>query len=520
MNNLFSRIPKEYWAYLALAVWGALVFILLNKTIYGLDEGAAHALLLVWSVSDGVVSSIVTLGLPDFRTLFFIPPGVLFTGNVLAAKMATMLVMAITAWALHSWRQQKHDTESSLLATGLLLISPLLLSQIDTMSVAPFLLLTFVLGAWADQNYRAAKLAFGGMYFAQIFLCLIGISLHPAGFAYPLALLWTWYKNPLDKEHRKYMFIGTGAVIVIALALTSGWRHVELFLNPIRALSDMLFGPDGDMGVSRWIAGIVMACLLLWVLAKQAVQLWGDMLGRILVLALAIGLLSGDQLFGVIALVICLYWGLPLLLSRPVNPESGFWGQRGAALVVVFLVSTVFMINDRGYYETRLIDQLSARDTLIKALAEDGGYFMKNEPQPANEHGNVATPDDETRHARSLTPVPPLPQGEEYGSSLRESQGNQGKDVRKRLRVASQWPGLTMLACKCDALPLPPEAHDSDALLAMLKGVDYLLFDPRDPANRSLSHNLSTMDAGRVETVDLKPGGVIVLIKNRVQAGK
>jgi len=39
-----------------------------------------------------------------------------------------------------------------------------------------------------------------------------------------------------------------------------------------------------------------------------------------------------------------------------------------------------------------------------------------------NGHGEVATPDNKAGHARSLTPVPPLPVGEGYGSSLREFQ--------------------------------------------------------------------------------------------------
>ena len=37
-----------------------------------------------------------------------------------------------------------------------------------------------------------------------------------------------------------------------------------------------------------------------------------------------------------------------------------------------------------------------------------------------NNHGKKATPDNETCHDRSLTPVPPLPEGEGYGSSLSE----------------------------------------------------------------------------------------------------
>ena len=483
MNNWLSRIPKESWAYLSLALWGSLVFMLLNKTNYGLDEGGAHALLLVWSVADGVVSSIVTLGLPDFRTLFFIPAGVLWTGNVLAAKLTTLLVMAIVAWALHSWRRQsKEAEEASLLATGLLLISPLILNQIDTISVAPYLLFTFVLGTWADKVYRDSKLALGGMYFSQIFLSLVCITLHPMGLAYPLVLLWTWYKNPLDKEHRNYMFIGIISAMVVALALTMGWHHVEWFTNPIRATSSLILGPSdgGDLGIDGWIFGVGMLCLLLWTVISQAARLWADLLGRILVIALAIGLFVGDEIFAVVALTTILYWGLPVLLNKPVNARGGFWGQRGIALILLFVVSTTFMMGDKSRYQAMLTDELSPRDTLIRALAEEGGDFLKDEPV--------------------------------------QDKTVQGKTPKKQLRVASQWPGLTMLACRCDALPLPPEAKDSEALYAMLKGVDYLVFDPHAPANNSLAHNLATMQAGLVETVDLKKGGVIVLVKKQVPA--
>ena len=39
------------------------------------------------------------------------------------------------------------------------------------------------------------------------------------------------------------------------------------------------------------------------------------------------------------------------------------------------------------------------------------------------------------------------------------------------------------------------------------------MFDPRDPKNSSLSHNLALMGAGKVETIILQQGGVIVEIK-------
>jgi hypothetical protein len=447
--------------------------MLLHRTSYGIDEGAAHALLLVWSVSDNVVSPIVTLGLPDFRTLFLAPVGILWTGNILAAKIATMLVMAIAVWAFHSWRIRSGHAESALFATGLLLISPLAIAQIDTISVAPYLLFAFAVGAWADQLYRESQRAFGGLYFFQILLCLISVTLHPVGLAYPLALLWSWYKSPLDQKHRTYFFGGVTIAVLSALALTSGWNHIEWFANPVRSLSSALLGSaEGDtFGAFHWICGIGMFFVLVAVVLKQAGNLWSDFLGRILVFALAIGLLTGDEIFGIVALVICLYWGFPILLQRSTNPENGLWGQRGIILLLSVVISTTYMVIDKENYRLLPMDYLSPRDTLIKALAEDSGFFSNGD-------------------------------------------SSQSPAAKHPIRVASQWPSLTMLACRCDALPLPPDAQNSEALLAMLRGIDYLIFDPRNPSNSSLSHNLALMDAGKVETVALQLGGVIVQIKH------
>ncbi len=472
MNNWLTKIPMRYFAYFALSIWAALSFMLLHKTSYGVDEGAAHALLLVWSVSDNVVSPIVTLGFPDFRTLFLAPVAILWTGNIVAAKVATMLIMAIAAWAVHAWRFRSGYGESALLATGLLLISPLVIAQIDTISVAPYLLFTFALGAWSDQLYRESKRAFGGMYFAQILLCLISITLHPIGLAYPFALLWSWYRNPLDQKHKRYFYSGIGIAVLMALALTSGWSHVEWFSNPVRSLSGVLLGSaEGEeFGAFHWICGIGMLFVLIYVLWRQAANLWADFLGRIMISALIIGLLTGDEIFGVVALAICLYWGLPLLLQKPANPDSNSWGK-APVLALSFVISTTFMLIDKQNYQQLPMDYLSPRDTLIKTLAEDGGFFSNKD------------------------------------TDLDSS-------ARKPVRVASQWPGLTMLACRCDALPLPPNAKNSDALLAMLRGIDYLIFDPRNPTNSALSRNLAMMDSGNVETVALQAGGVIVQVKH------
>jgi hypothetical protein len=479
MNNWLLRIPQKYWAYLALSLWGVLSYILLHKTPYGIDEGAARALLLVWSVVGDVVSPVVTLGLPDFRTVFFVPVGYLWPGNIVAAKITAMLVMACAVWTIHRWRQHSGYSESSLLATGLLLISPLLIDQIDTISVAPYLLITFALGVWLDQIYRESPHAFGGMYFSQICLCMVSVTFHPAGLGYPLALLWSWYKNPADPKHRNYFFGGIIFVVPFVLLLTMGWNHTEWFSNPVRSLSSLLAGPPTakDTGIFRWISGIGIFVVLLLVIWKQAGNLWADFLGRTLLIALIIGILAGDETWSIIALTICLYWGLHWLMHTRANSSSGFWGQRGMAMLLFLVISTTFMLVDKARYQMVLAGYLSSRDNLIKTLAEDSGNFLNDEP-------------------------------------------GENPAAKKPVRVASQWPGLTMLACRCDALPLPPSAKDSEALIAMLRGVNYLIFDPRDPANSSLSHNLATMDAGKVETIALQPGGVIVEIKNSAPVQK
>ena len=76
-----------------------------------------------------------------------------------------------------------------------------------------------------------------------------------------------------------------------------------------------------------------------------------------------------------------------------------------------------------------------------------------------------------------------------------------------------------MLACRCGTFPLPPPAKDEQALLAMLRGVNFLIFDPRNPQNSSLSHNLALINAGKVETVALQDGGVIVEVKELAPVG-
>ncbi|MGB8078434.1 MAG: hypothetical protein WCE58_13300 [Gallionella sp.] len=473
MNNWLQRIPPKFWAYAAFLLWGALAYTLLNKTPYGVDEGAARALLLVWSVAGDVVSPIVTLGLPDFRAIFFVPVGYLWPGNIVAAKIFTLLVMSGAVWGIHRWRQHSGNSESALLASGLLLISPLVIEQIDTISVAPYLLFIFAVGTWSNQFYRESPRAFGGMYFSQILLCMVSVTMHPIGLAYPLSLLWEWYKSPADAKHKNHFFAGIIFVVLFALLLTLGWNHIGWFGNPVRSLSSWFSGASSadDTGIFIWISGIGALVILLLVIWKQAGNLWADFLGRTLLIGSIIGISAGDKTWAIAVLTMSLYWGFPLLLPSRTDSQGGFLGQRGIAMALLFILSTAFMMADKTNYQMMLAGYISPRDNLIKTLVEDKGDFL----------------------------------GDDAGHN---------DPAKKPVRVASQWPGLTMLACRCDALPLPPPANDSIGLLAMLRGIDLLIFDPRDPSNISLARNLATMEAGRVETVALQKGGVIVEIKS------
>lgn len=473
-SNLISRIPPRYWGYLTLLLWGVCTLFLLRHDPYGLNEGAAKSLLLVWSIADHVASSVVTFGAPDLRILLYIPAGFLWTGNIFAAKVFTILLSAFTAWLLYSWKQSNADTESALVATGLLIISPLTLMQIDSLSPGIYLLLAFALGAWLNKAYRTAPYPFGGWYFAQLFLSALSASLHPAGLAYPLALLWSWYKDPLDRKQQKYFYIGIGFVVLSTLVIRMGWNDMEWLQNPIRNLATIALGapPNNEMSAMRWTTGIAILLALATVILKQHRILWSDFTGRTLLLGLVLGAATSDPAWAMIALSIILYFGAPLLLNTT-QSSGGFMHQRGIAMLLIIVFSTLFMRADRSHYEIRQYGILSDQDQLIKTLS------------------------GEAENARK---------------AAEEKEGTE--DASVRLRVASQWPSRTMIACRCDTLPLPPAAKNPQEQLSMLHSITHLLFNPQQPANILLARNLSVLGGDSTETIALEPGGVLLHFKN------
>jgi len=470
-------IPRRYWGGLTLLVWGVIALLLLRQGPYALDEGAAKALLLDWSIGDQVANSVVTLGTPDMRALLWLPLGFLWPGQVFAAKVATVLIMAMTAAALYLWRRNQGTEEEALLLTGLLLIAPFTLQQIDSLSPGVVLLAAFMAGALLDRAYRETPRTFAGLYFAQLALCAFSVSLHPAGLAYPLALSWSWRAQPLDRTQQRAFHVGIALVSLLTLVLRMGWHDLGTWQNPIINAAAMLWGPylqSGDVALGDWVTGLLMLGLLLAVIAHQRRLLWDDFMGRNLLLGVVFGAFLCDAVWGFLALALLLYGGLPWLLKpRAALLRQGFLVQRGWVWVLLLLLCTIDTRVDRAWALETHHGVLSDQDQLIKTFAEDMEQARrlleeKNQPFP-------------------------------------------------RIRIASQWPARTMVACRCDALPLPPAAKDPQTQLAMLHGLTHLMLLPSASKNLGLAENLSLLGT-EVETVSLQPGGVILRIKAPVMA--
>lgn len=449
-------------------VWGGVILALhmLRLDTYGINEAAARALLLGWSIVDQVVSPTVVTGFPDFRALLFFPVGLYWPGSVIAVKVFTMLITFAGGVMFYKWNRQYADDETALLATGLLLIAPLTLQQIDTLAAGPYLLLAFALGRWLDQAYRRTNRQFGSWYFLQLIITMIAVSVHPVGLAYPLSLMWEWHKNPLGQRHKKQILVGILISVVFVLLLRKGWSTQVWLNNPYNVFTDFIFGFEPVGSVYMAIAGLLGA-LTLVVLAIDFRKMFGDIIGRMLLFGFVIGLFAADSSWAFISMSILLYCGIPRLISaNETLGITGFMGQRGLVLVITFLLALLFMQSDKGYRSAVARNALLPVDKLILTLDTE------LEDVPEDEH----------------------------------------------ILIMSQWPGRTMLAVKRPSLPLPPAYKNPDTLLKNIKGTTHLIFDPFKPANKPLADQLFAA-AGATKTLSLQEGGVILRILDKDNAG-
>lgn len=465
MMTALQQYIQRYWGFIALLAWGGAILAagLVRFSAFHMDETSARALLLTWSLIQQIATPIPLAKLPDLRTLLVMPLAVYWPGSLIAAKVFSMLLAFAAAALIYRWSKFTATREVALIATALLLICPLTIKQVDAVGAAPFLLLAFGLSPILDRRYRAGQRLVSGWYFSQILLATFAVSLHPAGLAYPLALAWSWYKAPIAPRQRS-LYIGLVAGPLFILLFQEGWVSPDWLANPVAALASIFSGTPTAMGQSSPLIGFLLLFLLIALFILDHNFLGSDFLGRVLMLAVLTGLSAADDTWGMTALVFILFRGMYfLVLANERLNRPGLLGERGIVLLCLFAIATAFMVADKTYARVIETHALSPQDQLIQDTAK------------------IAKMEEKLK----------------------------GRQVR----IASQWPGRTMLACKCYVLPLPPPSPDSDAFVKQIRGIDYLVFDHKARSNHRLVRDIAKA-GGATETVAVKSAGVILQVRN------
>lgn len=453
--------------------WAVVAGFALRAGPYGLTEEGSKALLLAWSVADQVPSTAITLGAPDIRLIFFLPLAFPWPGQLLAAKLLTLLIMAAAGAVLYSWRARDDQGEAALLATGLLLLAPLCIESIDALSAAPFLLAICGSASWLNRRLSQERGTLGGWFFAQLFLCGAAVSLHPAGLAYPVALILYWLAEPKERRDRQIALLGIPLVVALTLVIRAGWGGVVLGQNPLPAAATIFSGsrPDVPLSVAAWVGGFALLVLTAAVALHERKRSMADISGIALLLSVLFGAIAADKTWALLMLAVLLYGGFPWLLRACAALKGkGLMLQRGWLWLLLLVICTSFMRTNRIDFEVARLNLLSAQDELIRDLTVGIDGLKGTGPAPGP------------------TPGPAKP-----------------------IVVASPWPARTSIACKCAALPLPPAAKDPQSQLAMMRGVSYvILADSID--SRALADNFARLSA-RTEVMSKEPGGVILRLK-------
>lgn len=461
MENV-KNIPEKYIGLGILLVWGGLflLFDLVRLDAFGLDEGAARALILNWSVSDNIVNPIFVLGAPDFRALLFLPIGAYWSGNMMAAKIFSLIISFAAAWLLYNWAKKRENNEAATIASALFLVSPIIVQQIDSMGAGPYLLLAFAVGAWLDNSYRKTAKYFGGWYFLQLVWIAIVVTIHPIGLAYPLALAYWWYSRPHTDKSGRHVFIGIFIATVIAIAMKLGWQGLAWFSNPFAVLSTSLQGGIiGSAEEINWIPGIIASFVLAILVYIERARLSQDFLGLMLLSSLFIGIFAADAVWATFVITFVIYSGTARL-SEWNNTKTSFIGQKGTLIAITFVTLTFFMVQAKHHAIDNKLGILSPEDELIQTLSR----MASDKDQP--------------------------------------------------FRAASQWPGRSMLATKRDVLPLPPAFSSAEELYEKaVSGVTHILFNPYTSDNSGLAKHLAMLTS-RTETAALNKFGVLIKVND------
>lgn len=476
------------WA--ALLAWLILGVIVIDKNVYGLNEGGARDLLYVWSVIDHVANPIILAGTPDLRTFFFIPVGLYWTGSVLAAKIFTLVIAGISIILLFQWAQRRFGHETALITSGLLLIAPLSLYEINSLGAGIYCLLCFALSTPLDQRFRKSPIAFSGYYFSQLFFVAVAVSLHPMGLAYPLALAQQWRRNPVNSSLQKQILYGVGITSLLFTGLRLGWQDLDWLSNPLVSLGYIILGPNqqGLFGASYGVWGGILLLLTALLIFFKHKTLREDLCGASLLYSCVIGLLVADTAWALMVMALMFYTGIAQLLHWHTHLKvRNFIGQRGIVLALILLLGIQFMLNAKTQYLLAQKQILTPTDQLLFALSLEVQQNQM-ELKLAQEQENKNPHDPQLKlHLAFLEKNTP--------------------------RIASQWPARTMVACQCFVVPLPPPQDTPEKQLQILGGaITHLVFDHQAKKNQALVANIAQL-SGQLETTIQGMGGVVVRVR-------
>ena len=466
---MFSTIRDQLAArHLGLAgycllAWGFMALFRYDQ--YGIEESAALDLLLNWSIVQQIASPVAFFGVPDLRAILFIPLDMHWVGSLAAVKVYTMFFLFGTTLMLYRWGESRFGSEASMIATALLLISPVTLMQVDAIGSGIYLLWAFAVAAVLDELIHASERTAPSWLFLQILVCAFAVSLHPMGLALPLALIWRWLREQEMIQKRRRMMLTLLITTAVMLLLRWGWYGIDASAaNPLTVLADALIGSP-LLHAKSWGMGLIVADLgaaaVIATLLIRKLDL--DVTSLMLILASLIGLLHADHAWTLIYWAMTLYLGVPLLIR--LNERIGWRGlagQRGGVLIVVMVVVVMATMVAKNSYATRQMEMKGPTDQVI-AVAE--------------------------REAANA------PVGE--------------------FVIASQWPARTLLATRRDVLPLPPYLSDIAEFEAKIKGVSHVVFDPQAKGQHKLAQNMAAL-SHKFETIALMPGGVVLKRKPEV----
>ncbi len=455
LKKIQESFQPRYLGLIGLCLLAWVYLSLFRYDSYGIEEGAALAMLMNWSIVHQIASPVAFFGIPDLRAVLFVPLDMYWAGSLIAAKVFTMYILFGTALLMYRWSEETHSGESSMMATALLLIAPISLMQTDAIGSGIYLLFSFVIAGWLNQAISDSDKTIPSWFFLLILIIALAVSMHPMGVAIPLALTIHWLRNRENIATSKRMIGMLALTTVLMLLLRWGWYGIDAASNPLIILSDSILGSP-VLHHSGPGFGILITALLLVTIGIRLFRRVDDSVSVILISASLIGFLHADHAWVFIVVATVLYLGIPLLIE--LNTRIGghnLLGQRGILLAVVISIATVSMLNTRQLGVVAKEHLKGPVDTVISVLERE-----------------AADPE-----------VPFI--------------------------AASQWPARTMLVCRRDVLPLPPASDDHAEFRRKTEGLTHIAFNPQLERLHALTRNVAAL-SDIFKPVALYPGGVVL----------